>query len=139
MGVQPFLTSATILGIVAQRLVRTLCPHCKSAQKIEENSSLADEWRGLVAPWRAPAPSKIYVPVGCDKCRNTGYKGRIGLYEILPLSNALKKLIAKDASLDDLKRQAHSEGVLPLRIEGAKRVAEGVTTLEEVLRVVPLN
>ena len=139
LGVQPFLTSATILGIVAQRLVRTLCPYCKSAQKIEENSPLADEWRGLVAPWRAPVPSKIYVPVGCDKCRNTGYKGRIGLYEILPLSNALKKLIAKDASLDDLKRQAHSEGVLPLRIEGAKRVAEGVTTLEEVLRVVPLN
>ena len=61
------------------------------------------------------------------------------MYEILPLSNALKKLIAKDASLDDLKRQAHSEGVLPLRIEGAKRVAEGITTLEEVLRVVPLN
>lgn len=139
LGVQPFLTSATILGIVAQRLVRTLCPHCKSAQKIEENSPLADEWRGLVAPWRAPVPSKIYVPAGCDKCRNTGYKGRIGLYEILPLSNALKKLIAKDASLDDLKRQAHSEGILPLRIEGAKRVAEGVTTLEEVLRVVPLN
>ena len=73
LGVQPFLTSATILGIVAQRLVRTLCPHCKSAQKIEENSPLADEWRGLVAPWRAPVPSKIYVPVGCDKCRNTGY------------------------------------------------------------------
>lgn len=139
LGVQPFLTSATILGIVAQRLVRTLCPHCKSAQKIEENSPLADEWRGLVAPWQAPVPSKIYMPVDCDKCRNTGYKGRIGLYEILPLSNALKKLIAKDASLDDLKRQAHSEGVLPLRIEGAKRVAEGVTTLEEVLRVVPLN
>ncbi|MBE9590665.1 type II/IV secretion system protein [Moraxella sp. K127] len=139
LGVQPFLTSATILGIMAQRLVRTLCPHCKSAQDVSENSPLADEWRGLVAPWNAPVPSKIYTAVGCDECRNTGYKGRIGLYEILPLSNELKKLVAKDASLDDLKRQAHSEGVLPLRIEGAKRVAEGVTTLEEVLRVVPLN
>lgn len=139
LGVQPFLTSATILGIMAQRLVRTLCPHCKSAQDVSENSPLADEWRGLVAPWNAPVPSKIYTAVGCDECRNTGYKGRIGLYEILPLSNELKKLVAKDASLDDLKRQAYSEGVLPLRIEGAKRVAEGVTTLEEVLRVVPLN
>lgn len=139
LGVQPFLTSATILGIMAQRLVRTLCPHCKSAQDVSENSPLADEWRGLVAPWNAPVPSKIYTAVGCDECRNTGYKGRIGLYEILPLSNELKKLVAKDASLDDLKRQAHSEGVLPLRIEGAKRVAEGVTTLEEVLRVAPLN
>lgn len=139
LGVQPFLTSATILGIMAQRLVRTLCPHCKSAQDVSENSPLADEWRGLVAPWNAPVPSKIYTAVGCDECRNTGYKGRIGLYEILPLSNELKKLVAKDASLDDLKRQAYSEGVLPLRIEGAKRVAKGVTTLEEVLRVVPLN
>ena len=139
LGVQPFLTSATILGIMAQRLVRTLCPHCKSAQDVSENSPLADEWRGLVAPWNAPVPPKIYTAVGCDECRNTGYKGRIGLYEILPLSNELKKLVAKDASLDDLKRQAYSEGVLPLRIEGAKRVAEGVTTLEEVLRVVPLN
>ncbi|STZ09226.1 Type II traffic warden ATPase [Moraxella caprae] len=139
LGVQPFLTSATILGIMAQRLVRTLCPHCKSAQDVSENSPLADEWRGLVAPWNAPVPSKIYMPVGCDECRNTGYKGRIGLYEILPLSNELKKLVAKDGGLDDLKKQAYSEGVLPLRIEGAKRVAEGVTTLEEVLRVVPLN
>lgn len=139
LGVQPFLTSATILGIMAQRLVRTLCPHCKSAQDVSENLPLADEWRGLVAPWNAPVPSKIYTAMGCDECRNTGYKGRIGLYEILPLSNELKKLVAKDASLDDLKRQAYSEGVPPLRIEGAKRVAEGVTTLEEVLRVVPLN
>lgn len=139
LGVQPFLTSATILGIMAQRLVRTLCPHCKRAQDLHETSAMADEWRGLVAPWNASLPSQIYTPVGCDECRNTGYKGRIGLYEILPLSNELKKLVASNASLDDLKRQAYSEGVLPLRIEGAKRVAEGLTTLEEVLRVVPLH
>lgn len=139
LGVQPFLTSATILGVMAQRLIRTLCPHCKKAETVSENSPLADEWRGLVNPWNAPLPSQIYHAVGCDDCRNTGYKGRIGLYEIMSLSNELKKLIAKDASLDDLKRQAYSEGLLPLRIEGAKRVAEGVTTLEEVLRVVPLH
>lgn len=139
LGVQPFLTSATILGVMAQRLIRTLCPHCKKAETVSENSPLADEWRGLVNPWNAALPAQIYHAVGCDDCRNTGYKGRIGLYEIMPLSNELKKLIAKDASLDDLKRQAYSEGLLPLRIEGAKRVAEGVTTLEEVLRVVPLH
>ena len=139
LGVQPFLTSATILGIMAQRLVRTLCPHCKSAETLSENSPLADEWRGLVAPWNAPLPPKVYHAVGCDECRNTGYKGRIGLYEIMPLSNELKKMVAKDVSLDDLKHQMHKEGVLPLRIEGAKRVAEGLTTLEEVLRVVPLH
>jgi general secretion pathway protein E len=93
----------------------------------------------LVAPWNANLPTQIYHATGCEECRHTGYKGRIGLYEIMPLSNDLKKLIAQDASLDDLKRQAYAEGVFPLRIEGAKRVAEGVTTLEEVLRVVPLH
>lgn len=139
LGVQPFLTSATILGVMAQRLVRTLCPHCKSAQAVEENSPLAQQWRELVSPWNANLPKQIYHAVGCEECRNTGYKGRIGLYEIMPMSNELKRLVAQDVSLDDLKRQSYSEGVLPLRIEGAKRVAEGVTTLEEVLRVVPLN
>lgn len=139
LGVQPFLTSATILGVVAQRLVRTLCPQCKSAQPLDENSELAQQWRELVSPWNAPLPKQVYHAIGCDECRNTGYKGRIGLYEIMPMSNELKKLTAKDASLDDLKRQAYSEGVFPLRIEGARRITEGVTTLEEVLRVVPLN
>lgn len=132
LGVQPFLTSATILGVMAQRLVRTLCPHCKSAQAVEENSPLAQQWRELVSPWNANLPKQIYHAVGCEKCRNTGYKGRIGLYEIMPMSNELKRLVAQDVSLDDLKRQSYSEGVLPLRIEGAKRVAEGVTTLESV-------
>ena len=84
-------------------------------------------------------PKKLYHPVGCDVGRNTGYKGRIGLYEIMPMSNELKKMVAKGVGLDELKRQAYSEGVFPLRIEGAKRISEGVTTLEEVLRVAPLH
>ncbi len=139
LGVQPFLTSATILGVMAQRLVRTLCPHCKTACAVNEASPIAQQWKELVAPWSANLPTHVYQAVGCEECRNTGYKGRIGLYEIMPMSNELKRLVANDATLDDIKRQAYSEGVLPLRIEGAKRVAEGVTTLEEVLRVVPLN
>lgn len=139
LGVQPFLTSATILGVMAQRLVRTLCHQCKSAILLEKDSALAKQWQELVSPWNAPLPKHIYHAVGCEACRHTGYKGRIGLYEIMPMSNELKKLIAKDAGLDELKRQAYSEGLLPLRIEGARRVAEGITTLEEVLRVVPLH
>ncbi|MDO5651006.1 MAG: GspE/PulE family protein [Moraxella sp.] len=139
LGVQPFLTSATILGVMAQRLVRTLCPHCKSKEIISDDSPLAVQWRELVSPWNAAAPEHIYHAVGCEECRETGYKGRIGLYEIMPLSNELKKLVANNASLDNLKRQAYSEGIRPLRIEGAKRIAEGVTTFEEVLRVVPLH
>lgn len=139
LGVQPFLTSATILGVMAQRLVRTLCPHCKQSESVIDGSPLALQWRELVSPWQSNLPKQIYHAVGCDECRNTGYKGRIGLYEIMPLSNELKKLVARDGNLDELKRQAYSEGLLPLRIEGAKRIAEGVTTIEEVLRVVPLH
>ena len=139
LGVQPFLTSATILGVMAQRLVRTLCSECKQAHFVEENTPAAQQWRELVAPWNAPLPKKLYHPVGCDVCRNTGYRGRIGLYEIMPMSNELKKMVAKGVGLDELKRQAYSEGVFPLRIEGAKRISEGVTTLEEVLRVAPLH
>lgn len=138
LGVQPFLTSATILGVVAQRLIRTLCPHCKQKQQTSDDTLINSQWKELVAPFNAQTPKEIYVATGCDECRGTGYKGRIGLYEIMPLSNELKKLVAKDASLDELKRQAYTEGVKPLRIEGAKRIAEGLTTLEEVLRVVPL-
>ncbi len=137
LGVQPFLTSATILGIIAQRLIRKLCPHCKT-QKANDDGTMT-LWQELVHPWQAPMPKQFPQAVGCDHCRGTGYQGRIGLYEILPLSNELKKLVSNNAKLDELKRQAYLEGVRPLRLEGAKAVAAGLTTLEEVFKVVPLN
>ena len=139
LGVQPFLTSATILGVMAQRLLRTLCLHCKTAVPLQPDSELATQWQELTQPWRAPMPAQIYQAVGCEHCRNTGYQGRVGIYEMLSLSNALKKLVAEDASVDTLKQHAYREGLQPLRLSGAKRVSEGVTTIEEVLRVVPLN
>lgn len=139
LGIQPFLTSATILGVMAQRLLRTLCPHCKKAVDVTPDSEIAIQWQELVQPWRAPVPAQIYMAQGCEHCRHTGYQGRVGLYEIMPLSNELKKLVAADANLDTLKQQAYREGVQPLRLSGAKRISEGVTTLEEVMRVVPLN
>ncbi|WAI87596.1 Type II secretion system protein E [Psychrobacter sp. SC65A.3] len=138
LGIQPFLTSATILGIMAQRLLRTLCPHCKQAVDVTADSEIAIQWQELVQPWRAPVPAQVYKAQGCEHCRHTGYQGRIGLYEIMPLSNELKKLVATDANLDVLKQQAYREGVQPLRLSGAKRISEGVTTMEEVMRVVPL-
>lgn len=138
LGVQSFLTSATILGVVAQRLVRTLCPHCKSAMKVAADSEVAIQWRELVSPWTAPVPDQLYHVVGCEQCRHTGYQGRVGLYEIMPMSNELKKLVADNAKLDELKQQAYREGVKPLRLAGAKLIMEGVTTMEEVMRVVPL-
>jgi general secretion pathway protein E len=139
LGIQPFLTSATILGVMAQRLLRTLCTHCKQAVDVTPDSEIAIQWQELVQPWRAPAPAQIYTANGCEHCRHTGYQGRVGLYEIMPLSNELKKLVAADSSLDVLKQQAYREGVQPLRLSGAKRISDGVTTIEEVMRVVPLN
>ncbi|WP_201591059.1 GspE/PulE family protein [Psychrobacter fozii] len=139
LGIQPFLTSATILGVMAQRLLRTLCTHCKQAVDVTPDSEIAIQWQELVQPWRAPAPTQIYTANGCEHCRHTGYQGRVGLYEIMPLSNELKKLVAADSSLDVLKQQAYREGVQPLRLSGAKRISDGVTTIEEVMRVVPLN
>ena len=138
LGVQPFLTSATILGVMAQRLIRTLCPHCKQAQALSDDSEMALQWQELVQPWRASLPPQIYMAKGCEHCRHTGYQGRIGLYEIMPLSNELKKLVAADVNLESLKQQAYREGVQPLRLSGAKRISEGLTTIEEVMRVVPL-
>ena len=138
LEVQPFLTSATILGVVAQRLVRTLCPHCKSGVQASEDSELAIQWRELVSPWTAAMPKQFYHAVGCEHCRNTGYQGRIGLYEIMPMSTELKKLVANDAKLDEIRQEAYREGLQPLRLAGAKRIVEGLTTMEEVMRVVPL-
>ena len=139
LGIQPFLTSATILGVMAQRLLRTLCPHCKQALDVTPDSEIAIQWQELVQPWRAPVPTQVYKAQGCEHCRHTGYQGRVGLYEIMPLSNELKKLVAADANLDVLKQQAYREGVQPLRLSGAKRISEGLTTIEEVMRVVPLH
>ncbi|KGT48446.1 GspE/PulE family protein [Acinetobacter thermotolerans] len=134
LGVQPFLTAATILGVLAQRLVRTLCPHCKEEGFMDEQ-----EWQHLTADYPLPRPEFVFHPIGCDECRNTGYKGRIGIYEFMPLSLNTKQLIGANANLDQLRAQAKKEGIEPLRIAGARKILEGVTTLEEVLRVVPLN
>jgi len=134
LGVPPFLISATVLGVMAQRLVRTLCPHCKVEVPCDEKA-----WQDLTSPWKAPMPAKVFTPKGCLECRDTGYLGRVGLYEIMLLSNDLKKKIAENAPLADIKNQAWREGLLPLRIAGAQKVAAGHTTMEEVLRVAPLT
>ncbi len=134
LGVQPFLTAATILGVLAQRLVRQLCPHCKQKTHINE-----DEWEHLTFDYIMEMPETVYQAVGCEDCRHTGYKGRVGIYEFMPVSLELKHLISSHVTLNDLRTQTKKEGIEPLRIAGARKVIEGLTTLEEVLRVVPLN
>ena len=134
LGVQPFLTAATILGVLAQRLVRRLCPHCKQQTAINEQ-----EWEHLTFDYMMDMPTTMYKAVGCEVCRQTGYKGRVGIYEFMPVSLELKSIIGGNGTLDNLRAQAKKEGIEPLRIAGARKVIEGMTTLEEVLRVVPLN
>lgn len=132
LGIPSYLINATLLGVMAQRLVRTLCPHCKKEGQIS-----SDEWQQLVAPWKVNVPAKIYRPVGCLECRNTGYLGRQGLYEILVLSDTLKEKVTSDCNIIDMRRQAMKEGMRTLRLSGAQKIAAGLTTLEEVLRVAP--
>ena len=134
LGVQPFLTAATILGVLAQRLVRKLCPHCKTETFINEQ-----EWKHLTYDFTIEMPNFVFQAVGCEECRHTGYKGRVGIYEFMPLSLETKQLISANANLNELRQQSKKEGVEPLRIAGARKVLDGLTTLEEVLRVVPLN
>ena len=134
LGVQPFLTAATILGVLAQRLVRKLCPHCKQETFINDQ-----EWKHLTFDYAIQMPDFVFNAVGCEECRQTGYKGRVGIYEFMPVSLESKQKISAGATLDELREQAKKEGVEPLRIIGARKVIAGLTTLEEVLRVVPLN
>ncbi|MGE8539980.1 MAG: GspE/PulE family protein [Acinetobacter sp.] len=134
LGVQPFLTAATILGVLAQRLVRQLCPHCKQETFINDQ-----EWKHLTFDYNVKTPEFVFKAMGCDECRQTGYKGRVGIYEFMPLSLETKQIIGDNGNLTQLRQQARKEGIEPLRIAGARKVVAGITTLEEVLRVVPLN
>lgn len=134
IGVAPYLLKATLLGVLGQRLVRTLCPHCKQPHESDEGL-----WTTLVAPWKMAAPKKLYEPVGCLECRQTGFRGRMGIYEMLPITDGFKPLILADADLDKMRRQAFKEGMLPLRIDGAQKVARGLTTISEVLKVAPVS
>jgi general secretion pathway protein E len=137
LGVPSYLLNATTLGVMAQRLVRTLCPQCK--EKIPFGSErVADvSWDELVSPWKARRPSHIYRPVGCLECRMTGFRGRSGIYEVMLLSPGIKRLIAGQADLGQLRELAYKEGMKSLRISGAMKVAAGLTTFEEVLKAAP--
>jgi general secretion pathway protein E len=134
LGVPAYLINSTLLGVMAQRLVRTLCPHCKAKSSISES-----DWLELVHPWRAPVPEQMSVAVGCLECRMTGYRGRTGIYEMLPYSTDMKRLVSKGADMIKIKAQAQQEGMKPMRLFGAEKVVAGITTLAEVLKVVPLS
>jgi general secretion pathway protein E len=131
LGVPYYLLEATLIGVLAQRLVRTLCAHCKSPDG-EIND---DVWHSIGGAWNIPKPIPIYRPIGCPECRQTGYRGRTGIYELLTVSEGFTKLIGEETDLQALRRQSVADGMKPLRIAGAMKVAEGMTTAEEVLKV----
>jgi len=134
LGVPSYLISSTLLGVMAQRLVRTLCPHCKQPSEAPDEET----WRMLTSPFRAESPQHTQRATGCLECRMTGYFGRIGLYEIMTLTPALRKLIHAEAEDGRIREQAYKEGMKPLRVSGAMKVAAGLTTVEEVVKVAPL-
>lgn len=132
LGIPSYLLKSSVLGIMAQRLVRTLCPDCKEPDHISQ-----EDWDALVKPWKVAKPNKVFKAVGCLECRNTGYIGRQGIYEILRMSETLGSCITEVTDLNELRQQAMREGMRTLRLSGAQKIAKGITTLEEVLRVAP--
>jgi general secretion pathway protein E len=133
IGVPSYLINATVLGIMAQRLVRTLCAACKMPSSLRHEKL----WEDLVDPFTSDPPQRVYRPVGCTECRSTGYVGRVGIYEVLMLSSEVKKLITAETDIAKVRAQAYKEGMKPLRVSGALKIASGITTFDEVMRVAP--
>ena len=133
LGIPNYLLSATLIGVLAQRLVRTLCKLCKQPEEGASSEALTE----AVKPWKLSGGYHPYGPVGCVDCRMTGFRGRIGLFELLTVSDALKDGITHEPSMDTLRRQAVQDGMRPLRLAGALHVAQGITTLDEVMASTP--
>jgi len=133
LGIPPYLISATLLGVLAQRLVRILCPQCRVADPGAKPEALAE----MIKPWQLNGAYKPFKPVGCVDCRMTGFMGRMGLYELLVVTETFKARVVADPSIDALRKQGIADGMRPLRLAGALRVAEGLTVVEEVLTSTP--
>jgi general secretion pathway protein E len=134
LGIPAYLINSTLLGVMAQRLVRTLCPHCKAPVDPPDDAT----WQAITAPWRGEKPAKTMGVVGCLECRMTGYLGRVGLYEIMLMTPALRRLVTHEADDRAIREQAFRDGMKPLRVSGAMKIASGTTTPDEVMKVAPL-
>ncbi|MEN9543377.1 MAG: hypothetical protein RLZZ598_210, partial [Pseudomonadota bacterium] len=133
LGVQPFLIGATVNAVLAQRLVRTLCKACKQP----DDDAALELLRESAKPWVLPAEARPCRPVGCLECRHTGYRGRAGLYELLTIDEEARALIHPHSDETGLRRRGARAGMKPLRLAGLLKVAEGLTTLDEVLKSTP--
>ena len=133
LGVPAYLIKATVRGIMSQRLVRILCPACKTWEETDLQA-----WAELTHPYDLPPPARMARPVGCPKCRETGYVGRQGIYEVLVHTPAVQAEITTNLEVTRVREIAMGEGMKTLRLSGASRVARGETTVEEVMRVAPV-
>lgn len=132
LGIPYYLIRSTLIGVVGQRLIRTFCPSCVARQAMD-----AQRWTELMAPWKTAAPEHMCVPEGCLECRQTGFMGRAGIYELLQMTPGVKNLISPNLHLEDLRKQAYKDGMRPMRISGLGKVAQGKTSFEEILKVTP--
>jgi general secretion pathway protein E len=132
LGVPNYLIQSTLTGIVAQRLTRTLCPHCKAEAPLDVQA-----WAALTHRWAMAPPEKTYGPKGCLECRKTGFLGRTGIYEMMRITPAIRALIQANMDLARVTEVAYGEGMRPLRASAAAQVARGVTTVAEVAHVLP--
>jgi len=132
IGIPAYMINATLVGVMAQRLVRTLCPHCKEPTEIDDVI-----WKGLITPWTVSGAMNFHKAVGCEECRHTGYLGRMGIYELIIFDQNLRKQVGKETSGMEIRKLAVKQGMTRLRISGANKVAKGLTTIEEIMKVVP--
>lgn len=138
MGIEPFLVTSTCRGIMAQRLVRRLCSHCKKPKTINAKDLTSIGLSYVANKKKTAAPTgkiKIFEANGCKECMNTGYRGRMGVYEFMPLTAKLRELVLARVSLDDLKNEAIHEGMITLRNAALRQVIAGVTSLDEAMRI----
>jgi len=134
MGVEPFLTASAVDCVIAQRLVRKLCQYCREGYQVTRDmlerlgfcEETLEQWRDIT----------LYRAMGCGRCHNTGYRGRLGIYEIMPVTEAVERLIIERKSADEIGRVAEAEGMVTLRQDGLQRVLQGVTSIEEISRVI---
>ena len=133
LGIPAYLINATLLGVLAQRLVRTLCDKCRVRDVASNRADLTE----FVKPWQIQAAYRPYKPVGCVDCRMTGFRGRTGLYELMVVTEAFKATVTREPSIDALRRQAVQDGMRPMRLAGALQVAKGTTVMAEVLVATP--
>ena len=131
MDIEPFLVSSSVEGIIAQRLVRTLCTKCRKPAQYREDFLKMHGFPTEKLKNKGP----IYEAVGCDECRGTGYRGRCGIFEILPITDEIRPLIVSNASAGVIKQAAIEQGMKTLRDDGWEKVLDGITTIDEILRV----